>query len=236
MTERKGLKFSKNDQEALQHLSDVLHLFHHRNKNQHRRSIWWRHFSVFRRQLNKLLEEVNSLNEVPQTHLERIRKKTRDQETSSNISERLDLWQNVLVTKWQNSFSQIIADGRFAVLGLVLIAVLAQTCQITGITTKLEDIGQDEVEKVLKRFGEEDWEAESEVERGRTADGEDIGVAILRDAHQNEDRKGENLPAVLPKNDTDSASQSGISTRASKPAKKKRKRGDAIDDLFSNLG
>ena len=85
MAKLKEAEFSKNEQEALQHLSDILHLFHHRNKNQHRRSIWWRHFSNFRRQLDALVGEISGLLEVPNTHLERTRKKVKDKEMRLTI-------------------------------------------------------------------------------------------------------------------------------------------------------
>ncbi len=133
MAEENLSKFSASDLKSLQHLSGLLYLFHHRNKNQHRRSIWWRHFSTFRRQLNNLVSEVQSLHEVPTTHLQRSKKKAQDLETKDLVSKRIEFWIDVLVPKWHSTFSQIVTDGRFAVLGLVLIAVLAQACQITGI-------------------------------------------------------------------------------------------------------
>lgn len=40
-------------------LQRLLYLFHHRNKNQHRRSIWWRSFANFRRELGCLLDEAD---------------------------------------------------------------------------------------------------------------------------------------------------------------------------------
>ena len=43
----------------LKQLHNLLHLFHHRNKNQHRRSIWWRSFESFRRELGRVLDEAN---------------------------------------------------------------------------------------------------------------------------------------------------------------------------------
>ncbi len=38
--------------------SRLLHLLHHRNKNQHRRSHWYRHFSSFRGEVKKLCGEL----------------------------------------------------------------------------------------------------------------------------------------------------------------------------------
>lgn len=41
----------------LQHLR-LLHLLHHRNKNQHRRSQWFRHFSTFRREAGRACTDL----------------------------------------------------------------------------------------------------------------------------------------------------------------------------------
>ncbi|KAF2768475.1 hypothetical protein EJ03DRAFT_257773, partial [Teratosphaeria nubilosa] len=149
---------SEEDWQTLQHLSDLLHIFHHRNKNQHRRSTWWRHFSIFRRQLTCLGNEMTSLHEVPTTHLEKTKKKFRDQQIRKQLDQRIPFWQDVMVARWQHAFSQIAADGRFSVLGLVLLATLAEACRITGITAAIEDLGQAEVEKVLAKFAEESRE------------------------------------------------------------------------------
>ena len=174
---------SKDDQATLQHLSDILHLFHHRNHNQHRRSIWWRHFSVFRKHVSKLVADLEDLKEVPPTQLARIQKKARDQQTRTTMERNLVFWRDVLVPKWQHAFSQVIADGRFAVLGLTLIAILAEVCRILGITAIYEEMGQLEVEKVLERFAEEGWEGRDGDPRGLTTSGqEDQGEVIVRGA------------------------------------------------------
>ena len=48
---------------ALRTISQVLNLLNHRNKNQHRRSQWWKRFSRLRRSVEKLLQEVDDQNE-----------------------------------------------------------------------------------------------------------------------------------------------------------------------------
>jgi len=58
--------FSKDEEARLQHVFDLLHLFYHRSKNQHRRSVWWRHFCIFRKQLDTLLTDVRLLNQYQQ--------------------------------------------------------------------------------------------------------------------------------------------------------------------------
>lgn len=235
MNSGKVLSFSKHDQENLEHIADLLHLFHHRNKNQHRRSIWWRHFSTFRRQLNALVEDIRGLNKIPTTHLERTKKKARDKETQNKISERLTFWQDVLVSKWQNAFSQAVADGRFSVLGLVLTAALAQVCQIVGITTTFEDLGQTEVEKVLDEFSrEQSWDDGGHA--NVSADGEeDVGQVVARGEVKADDRFDTNTVPHGHKKIVRDKATAKPSKATTQPARKKRRKGNAIDDLFSGL-
>jgi len=47
--------------QELTSITHLLHLFHHRNKNQHRLSKWWKSFSQLRRQTGKLLTEFEAL-------------------------------------------------------------------------------------------------------------------------------------------------------------------------------
>jgi ribonuclease MRP protein subunit RMP1 len=41
--------------------SQVLHLTHHRNKNQHRLAKWYKYLSQLRRNINKLIPELQNL-------------------------------------------------------------------------------------------------------------------------------------------------------------------------------
>ncbi|KAF2719616.1 hypothetical protein K431DRAFT_211726, partial [Polychaeton citri CBS 116435] len=118
----------------------ILHLIHHRNKNQHRRSHWYRHFDIFRRHVNTLCSQITTLNHRPPTNLERARKRARDKDLQLQIRQRLDAWQDVYVAKWQHAFSQLVADGRFAVVGLALLGALAEVCEVTGITAVFEEV------------------------------------------------------------------------------------------------
>ncbi|GAB7334774.1 hypothetical protein MBLNU13_g06697t2 [Cladosporium sp. NU13] len=282
---------SKDDLSQLTHLSSLLHLLHHRNHNQHRRSPWYRHFSLFRRNLASLLSDYTTLTSTPITNLERARLKAQSPALQKRIAQRLKFWQDVLVARWQRAFSQVVADGRFSVLGLVMLGILGGVCKVVGVTEGLEDEGQAEVERALEEFGRETW---GEDERGfgevvgrggedgvvvargdegepvaREADvGEvvareavDDGVAVERNganddnsddtkskkkqkplpADQSEDEESQAVRKSSPsppatkvaKPKTTSTKKRTIETK-SKPAKKKRKKGgDAIDDLFS---
>ena len=269
-----NLNITKPQQEKLEHLSHLLHLFHHRNRNQHRRAIWYRHFSTFRKELLRLLDDISALNATPETHLERSRKAKNDAVVRARVEERVRVWREVYVGKWYEAFGGLVGDGRFAVLGVVLMAVLGEVCGVVGLTQGLEEAREEEVRGVIERFGRE-MEMEGEIEGlvGGGEDGgggEDVGVAVRRD----EGRSVNKVENVKPTEEeaNDSGRQSGtildsstdrptlpdpketanqkaevhseIRTSARRPSsstkskvvKKKRKKGDAIDDLFRGLG
>ena len=133
----------KDDLALLTHLSSLLHLLHHRNKNQHRRSTWYRHLSLFRRHLSHLIADYITLLATPTTNLERARLRTQTPALQRRISKRLAFWQDVLVGKWQRAFSQVVADGRFSVLGLVMLGCLGGVCRVVGVVEGLEVLGQE---------------------------------------------------------------------------------------------
>lgn len=234
---------------TLEHLSTLLHLFHHRNKNQHRHSIWYRHFSTLRQQLNRLLSELTTLNFQPKTHLEKAKKKVQDPITQSRLRRRLDFWRDILLPKWQHAFSQLIAHRQFAVLGVVLMAIVAEICGVVGITGELEEIGEREVRRVIEEFGREEWVGEESgmpVERDAPLGSqEDVGEVIGRgeeDAGVGESVavKGgetETPPETAEDETTKNLEKSSGKKRrdfyASKPKKKRKKSGsNVIDDIF----
>ncbi|KAK5723060.1 Ribonuclease MRP protein subunit rmp1 [Elasticomyces elasticus] len=232
-------EISREDLERLRHLSDLLHLFYHRNHNQHRRSTWWRAFSIFRKQLRSLLEYLDSLQKIPVTHVKRTKKKIRDQQTRLRLQQVMDFWRDVSVPKWQHAFSQVAADGRFAVLDV---------CRIMGVTAALDDLGQIEVERVLERFTEEGWDGRGEVmARSLGAGGEDVGEVITRGAPGSEldnvvfTAEEDVISAEKPERPAEPTAKASAMKRSrtrggTEPkAKKKRKKGDAIDDLFGGL-
>jgi hypothetical protein len=193
------LSLSKESIDKLVHLTTLLHLFHHRNHNQHRRSIWWRHFCLFRRELSQFTAHLASLHSAPTTHLARAQKKTRDIAILATTEKRMTFWRDVLVSKWHHAFSQLVADGRFAVLGLILMAILGEVCALTGITGVLEEMGQIEFERVLEDFGREEWGLEK-AGLGGKIEGEDQGEVVLR-GEEPEEPKAETVmkPKKKPK-------------------------------------
>jgi hypothetical protein len=195
---------------------------------------------MFRQQLNRLLEDIFLLTDAPATHLARARKKAQDLKNRTRIQQRLAFWQSVLLTNWQHTFSQLVADGRFAVLGVVLIASLAQVCAITGLTANLEQLGQAEVEKVLEEFAREDWDLGPHLTG--SADFEDLGQVVKREQairsmpaaesdqkpHSNESKKSFGAAVGTPTNHARPVTKEKCHNR-------KRRNKDAIDDLFSDL-
>lgn len=80
----------------------------------------------------------------------------------------------------QSQFSQLIAVGSFAMLGLVMMASVARLCRITGITTAYEEIASGDIHGVLS--ASDDLSLSSEF--GGVIDedaGWDEGVVIARE-------------------------------------------------------
>ena len=48
----------------LQAATHNFHLLYHRNKNQHRQSMWWKWFSLLKRCVSKLLYEIQVKNNL----------------------------------------------------------------------------------------------------------------------------------------------------------------------------
>lgn len=236
MAEEIKTKFTTPDFEKLQHLSNLLHLFHHRNKNQHRRSLWWRHFSTFRRQLNSLVAGVQSLLEIPTTHLQRTKKKAQDRQTQDQISKRLEFWRDVLLPKWHTAFSQVIADGRFTVLGLMLVAVLAQTCHVTGLSSGFDDAEVADANETLATVVHTQEEPATKSTKAQMSGEEDLGEAISRDENSDDAPNEERRNAADLEKTHRTATKSKGTSRTSSVPRKQRKKSNAIDDLFSSLG
>ncbi|KAF2404153.1 hypothetical protein EJ06DRAFT_578854 [Trichodelitschia bisporula] len=172
----------------------ILHLLHHRNKNQHRAQPWWRHFNMFRRQTTSLLTELSPVPKTttksPPTSKPKPTKaapsgskakpkapKTRSllpsevraltAERQERAEARLRLWTEVLVPRWWKAFSQLVAGPQYGAVGVVLLAVLGRVGRILRL-----------VEEFPVREGEEEVlkELEKEVEEGG-----DVGVRVERE-------------------------------------------------------
>lgn len=86
---------------------DMLHLVHHRNVNQHRHSIWWRSFSVFRRELSHFVAEYNtyqppaaSAGPKPSAKASKV--------AARRAAARLEAWKNDHVPRWYLYVSRLL--------------------------------------------------------------------------------------------------------------------------------
>ncbi|KAI4653199.1 uncharacterized protein J4E79_008712 [Alternaria viburni] len=128
-----------------------------RNRNQHQRCTWWKSLHGFRRQIGLLLQELE---------------KGPVKEREGNVE--------------ASTFSQLVAVGPFAMLGLVMMASVARVCRITGITAVYEEIASGDVQGVLSASDElalagefsmvldegEEWDEGVVVARGEEEDDE----------------------------------------------------------------
>ncbi|KAJ4989352.1 hypothetical protein SVAN01_05077 [Stagonosporopsis vannaccii] len=128
------LNASQHDKAMLVDIYELLENLYVRNRNQHRRSHWWKSLSAFRRQLALLLSDMET---------------GKKSERPANIEARLQYWDKKCVHVWYCQFSQLTAVGSFAMLGLVMMASVARVCRITGITTAYEEIGSADIHGVL---------------------------------------------------------------------------------------
>ncbi|KAI4850892.1 hypothetical protein E4T44_02476 [Aureobasidium sp. EXF-8845] len=201
------LKLPSSSQTAdLQHLHALMHLLHHRNHNQHRRSTWYRHFNNFRRHLGSVLGYLTTLNHVPTTNLARHKKKAEDEALRLRIQQTLSFWRDVLIPKTQHALSQLLADGRFAVLGVVLTAILGHVCRVFGLISVYEELGEEETRKAIEQFAAEGW-----------GEDEGLGVLVPREAEKKED-----FGEILTREDTEDEDDA-VATKARTIEKELRK-------------
>ncbi|KAF2158175.1 hypothetical protein K461DRAFT_290420 [Myriangium duriaei CBS 260.36] len=239
----------------LRHLSSLLHLAHHRNRNQHRRAPFYRYFLLFRRHLSRIIDLYTTLAYVPDTHTARHRKKAEDRAALARVQGEVDFLARTLVPRCEHAFGQLIADLRFGVLGVMLIGALAQSCGILGINAWYDDVAEQEVGEVLRQFEREEW---GTVKGG--AEVEDLGEVVKRERSPAAEESGTDRLASekrvnahsvgivqrVPPEPLDRKKHTTKKTVKERPAnfepvkekKKKKKRkggGDDIDDLFDGL-
>jgi hypothetical protein len=203
------IKRARTGIEELNDLSHLTYLLYRRNKNQHRRSHWWRHFNIFRRQLNKLCLELESVKQPDDGN------KDAPLELNAKAEARVDVWVHLYIAKWYAAFSQILAEKRFAALGITVFALFARVCGLIGATARLTEEGEVELSATLAH-------AEASKPMPASQDDDDIGEAIERPTPQLAD-----YLAATP-------SRKGKTPKDKKKAKKASK-GGAIDDIFGAL-
>jgi ribonuclease MRP protein subunit RMP1 len=149
-------------------ISHTLHLFHHRNHNQHRLAKWYKSFSQLRRYISKLILELETLDTAiiysgeESKYVKAAREKVED---------RVEFMRTWLEERWYVSFSNLVADNQYAAMGLFLLGTLARARTLIGPLGRERD-GDEEVE-VGKKVVEE--------EGGGKEERYDFGEVVRRD-------------------------------------------------------
>lgn len=128
-----------HEREMLHDIHELLNKLFARNRNQHGRAHWWKSLFAFRKQIALLLQEL---------------KRSKKAERETKVEARLRYWDEKCIHQWYYQFSQLVAVGPFAMLGLVMMASVARVCRITGITAVYEEIASADVQGVLSASDE----------------------------------------------------------------------------------
>ncbi|TGO49684.1 hypothetical protein BOTNAR_0421g00070 [Botryotinia narcissicola] len=230
---------------SLLSLNHLLHLTHHRNKNQHRLSKWYISFGILRRQVSRLLSII------PEHVMESSRGKVKGKDRERKEREERELQdlvrfiQEDVVPGCYLAFSQLVANNQYATLGLMLMGCLARLYKVLGA---LRVLTAEEIAEQAGVVKETPQLNEAEIE-------EDMGEKIVRDVPVSEmedsqkvERKEEDdtdIQKAKPKKrkqdgevvEPKTSKLASSNSTPAKPPKKKRKKkgGDAIEDLFSGL-
>ncbi|KAJ8068429.1 hypothetical protein OCU04_003986 [Sclerotinia nivalis] len=228
-------------------LHQILHLTHHRNKNQHRLSKWYKSFNILRRQITRLLALVPE--HVIESSLGKAKVKVKGKAKERKEREEKELqglvgfMREEVVGGCYLAFSQLVADNQYATLGLMLMGCLARLYKI------LESLRVLTAEELAEKAGI----VKEEVKVNEPEIGEDLGEKIVRDAPASEmvgdtqkEEKNEEEDSEVKKLKIKKRKQEGEAlerktsksdSTPAKPPKKKRKKkgGDAFDDLFDSL-
>ncbi|KAI9641558.1 RNase MRP subunit [Ciborinia camelliae] len=237
-------------------LTQLLHLTHHRNKNQHRLSKWYISFGILRRQVARLLSIVPEFVIESQSRGKvkgkaRERREREEKELQSLVR---FIGGNVVPGCYlstanggvDRAFSQLVADNQYASLGLMLMGCLARFYKVLGALKVL----------TAEEIAERDGTVKETARVNEPEIGEDLGEKIVRDiptsvVTEDDERVGKEeekyveLKKLKPKkrkqegevsDKTTSKLPSSGSTPAKPPKKKRKKKGgDAFDDLFDSL-
>ena len=102
----------EDSQTELLSLRNLFQLLSHRNKNQHRHSIWWRSFDSLRRELGKLalelqIDDGGKLDEkaatkpkTKQTFEEKTKERHHKEAMIKRAEERVSFWGEEMVESW----------------------------------------------------------------------------------------------------------------------------------------
>ncbi|KAI9677583.1 MAG: hypothetical protein M1817_006537 [Caeruleum heppii] len=204
----------------------LLQLIYHRNKNQHRRSTWWKWLSQLRRHMARLLTAHDAYEAAltisghvgdPATHSRRRvgigSMVDRKMKIGREVEGRVRWLRGVVVPRCWGAFStSLLADTQFVALGLVLIGIVARIAKLLGGVEPLESLSHDSTENSLEeRRGvgmegaglvsveEHGADEEDEEEWGGFGDEEvglDRGILVQREADEDMEDEAEREPAM----------------------------------------
>ncbi|KAL1889786.1 Ribonuclease MRP protein subunit rmp1 [Sporothrix stenoceras] len=216
--------------DRLEEIRVMLHGLHRLHKNQHRVSTyWWPAFGQLRRHVRRLEEDVIPLKSMVKEgagEMEPIDEEKRAIERARSVREDF-------VPKAYLAFSRLVADRRFAQLGLLLMGILAQ------VHTTLRWVSGDLATKKRRsdNENEEDDNNEDLAEDGAVESGalevpsdnleDDLGEVIAR-VEDSEEEDTKLQPSLRP------IKKENVAT--TKPAKKRpRQEVDSDDDDGSHI-
>ncbi|KAJ6024506.1 hypothetical protein N7540_005303 [Penicillium herquei] len=102
------------DTQEISAVHSILHLIYHRNKNQHKRTKWWKWLSMLKRTTSELESLDSAAAERYQQHLAAH-----------------------LIPRCYQAFSTVVAENQFSTLGIALLAALARLAKASGADRKM---------------------------------------------------------------------------------------------------
>lgn len=225
----------------LEHEYCLLRIIHHRNKNQHRVAVWWKHLNSLKRNLTKLLPILKKMNREDGQSNEKIRRQ------GFEICRKIHCF---LVPKAFYAFNGIIALGQFITLGLALVGLLSTidylVKSIEGLDEYLSEC-EETTAAELNEKAEEDFYGNSEI---NDEIGEEVSVPVV-------ERKADDMVGKASKDSMlkkqkqkkkktsmDEIFRDDVKTKKKKTSmddifgdvkvKKKKRPSPAIDDIFGS--
>ncbi|EER38079.1 conserved hypothetical protein [Histoplasma capsulatum var. duboisii H88] len=113
---------------TLKSIHTTLHLLHHRNKNQHGSTKWWKWLAMLKRSIAQLMRDVERW-EWKQEHSADDEDDGGDSSFQTQILKRMCYLHIFVVPRCYVAFSTVLVDMQFSALGVVLLAVLAQAAK-----------------------------------------------------------------------------------------------------------
>lgn len=206
----------KDSLSSLEHEYGIIRLIHHRNRNQHRVTSWWKHLNSLKRNLTKLISLLHTYF-----------RKANDKIRHKVLEVARHLYLHVSKAAYR-AFNGIIALGQFIPLGLTLVGTLGKVYHEVGKIEGLKDIR-------VQRFNGAPLENSDNL----GIDGEDLGAdlgeeVVVDEIPDMKKRKSfDNAEFVVKKKKkTEGTKLKNDSTRVGEKKKKKKKSKSAIDDIF----